>query len=297
MKTLAKLVFVVTTLLLTATGTAQSPNDGDELKMAAMEALMSAPASRSLPLVKKVLAGDHSNELKERALFILSQIDAEEAQSILLDFANEASGDLQLEAIRMIGIGGNHESLTSLRSVYEAGAPEAREAVLEAYMIAGDKAAVFQIAVNAEGEDFENAVDMLGVMGARDELRELRSRNGASETLIDAYAISGDLESLRELAADSSDVALQAQAIEAMGIVGGEQVSAALIEIYGSATSDKIREAALDGMMISGYDAGVLGLYRASDNAAEKKELLQLLVMMGSDDVWEVIDAALDGGE
>ena len=90
----------------------------------------------------------------------------------------------------MIGIGGNHDALANLKSLYESGSPDAREAILEAYMIAGDKAAVFEIAISAEGEDFEDAVDMLGVMGAREELRELKSRTGASETLIDAYAIS-----------------------------------------------------------------------------------------------------------
>ena len=37
-----------------------------------------------MPLVKKVLAGDNSDEVKERALFILSQIDTAEAHSMLL---------------------------------------------------------------------------------------------------------------------------------------------------------------------------------------------------------------------
>lgn len=299
MKTLVKLALVLAALLLSTASGAQteSLDDREDLKMAALEALISAPASRALPLVKKVLDGNHSSELKERALFILSQIDTEEAQSMLIKFANGASGELQLEAIRMIGIGGNHNALANLKSVYETGTPDAREAVLEAYMIAGDKAAVFEIATNAEGEDFDRAVDMLGVMGAREELRELRSRTGASETLIQAYAISGDFESLRELASDSSSVELQTQAIEALGIIGGERVNDALVDIYRTASSDDVREAALQGMLISGHDSGPLELYRASDDPVEKKELLKLLVIMGSDDVWEVIDSALEGGE
>lgn len=297
MKTFAKLTVSFVVLLLSGASAAQSLDDNEDLKMAALEALMSAPASRALPLVKKVLAGNHSSKLKERALFILSQIETEEAQSILWNFANEASGELQLEAIRMIGIGGNHAALANLKSVYESGTPDAREAILEAYMIAGDKAAVFEIAISAEGEDFENAVDMLGVMGAREELRELKSRTGASETLIDAYAISGDFESLRELALDGSNKEHQSQAIEALGIIGGDRVNETLVEIYRTASSDDIREAALQGMMISGHDSGALELYRTSDDPTEKKELLQLLVIMGSDDVWDVIDNALEGDE
>ena len=56
-------------------------------------------------------------------------------------------------------------------------------------------------------------------------------------------------------------------------------------------------EAALDGMLIAGHDEGVLEIYRGSDDGAEKKELLEYLVIMGSDEVWDLIDAALmEGG-
>jgi HEAT repeat protein len=296
----AKLVLITAGLMLSATSIAQSEllDDAEELKLAALEALITAPAERALPLVNKVLAGNNSDEVKERALFILSQIDAPEAQSTLLRFAREEDGDLQAEAIRMIGISGDKEALASLGAIYQSGNREARDAVLEAYLIAGDKQAVFEIAANADNEDdFEEAVDMLGAMGARDELRELRSRAGMSDTLLDAYAISGDFETLRELALDGSDVELQTQAIEAMGIVGGDQVNATLVEIYQGAVTDEIREAALDGLLISGHDSGILDLYRASDSPAEKKELLEYLVMMGSDDIWNIIDSALAGDE
>ena len=299
MKTATKFVLVTAALLLAATSAAQDDprDDTDQLKIAAIEALMHAPPDRALPLVRKVLAGNHSNEIKERALFILSQVDDPAAQATLLDFANDSSGELQLEAIRMIGIGGDEDALSKLKSIYESGDTEAREAVLEAFMIAGDKQSVFDIAVTAEDDEFDNAVDMLSVMGARDELRELRNRTGASEALIHAYAVSGDFEPLRELALDGSDVELQVEAIHAMGIVGGEQVEATLVEIYRGATADDIREAALDGMLISGYDAGVLELYRSSQDAAEKMELLQRLVMIGSDEVWNIIDSTLDGDQ
>ena len=300
MKTLAKFILVTVALLLSTPSIAQSDvNDvsdvSEELKLAALEALIAAPADKALPLVSKVLAGNHSDEVKERALFILSQIDEPEAQATLLRIAREGEGELGVEAVRMIGIGGNDESLASLTAIYENGDSETREAVLEAYMIAGDKRSVFNIAVTAEGRDFEEALDMLTVMGALEELRELRGKTGVSEALINAYAISGDFESLRELALDGSNAERQTQAIEAMGIVGGEQVDTTLVEIYRNASSEDVREAALHGMLISGHDAGILELYRASEDPSEKKELLQMLVMTGSDEVWNIIDSALDG--
>ena len=194
MKTLAKAVFIISTLLFATPGLTQSDvadvrDVNDELKLAAIEALISAPADKALPLVSKVLEGNHSTEVKEAALFILSQIDEPEAQTTLLKFANEESGELQLEAIRMIGIGGG-TSMSNLKSIYESGDSDAREAVLEAFMIAGDKESVFEIAKIAEGDDFDEAVEMLAVMGARDELRQLRAARGTSESLIEACAIS-----------------------------------------------------------------------------------------------------------
>ena len=295
MKTLAKIVLLTSALLLASTGLAQTA-DNDDLKLAAIEALITAPDERALPLVTKVLEGNHSTEVKEAAMFILSQIELPEAQAALLKFAREESGELQLEAIRMIGIGGG-DGLSNLQSIYDTGNSEAREAVLEAFMIAGDKQAVFEIAKIAEGDDFEEAVEMLAVMGAQDELRQLRSTKGISEALIEACAISGDFDCLRELAADGSNVELQTEAIEAMGIIGGDQVNAALVEIYKNASNDDIRGAALDGLMISGNDVGLLELYRSSEDSSEKKELLEYLVMTGSDEVWNIIDSALDGDD
>ncbi len=296
MNNVAKLILLSAALLLPTAALAQ--DDDDELKMAALEALMSAPPDRAMPLVSKVLAGNHSTEVKERALFILSQIDSDEAHATLLQFARDDSSELQAEAIRMIGIGGDADALAGLGEIYRSGNSEVRDAVLEAYLIADDKQAVYQIALNAEDEDdFENAVDMLGAMGAREELRELRGRAGLSESLIEAYAISGDAETLRELALDGSSPDVQVQAIEALGIVGGKDSDSTLMEIYRGADSDDVRDAALEGMLISGYDEGVLELYRSASDSKEKRRLLEYLVMMDSDAIYEVIDQALAGDQ
>jgi len=296
------LILIGFALLFAATGLAQTDVDDvadvrdvdEELMLAAVEILISAPDEKALPMIRKVLAGNHSTEVKEAAMFILSQIDLPEAHTTLIEFATETSGELQIEAIRMIGINGADDALSDLKGIYESGDSEAREAVLEAFMIAGDKQAVFEIAAISEGDDYEAAVEMLAVMDATEELRQLRSTKGASEALIEACAISGDFECLRELALDDSDIDLQTEAIEAMGIVGGDRVNTTLVEIYGNANNDDIREAALDGMLISGNDSGVLEIYRSSTDSAEKMELLEYLVMMGSDDVWDIIDATLD---
>lgn len=306
MKTLSTTLCAAALLVLASPAAGQDgTSDREELQLAAMEALITAPAERALPLARKVVTGDYSNEMKERALFVLSQIDRPDARELILDVARNSSGDLRHEAVRMIGISGNREALMLLGDMYIAGDENLNEAIVEAYLIAGDEEAVYALATQAlAAEDaggFQAAVEALGAMGAREQLARLRTdalqgNADISEALIEAYAITGDFDSLRELAIDASDPGQQAAAIEALGIVGGGAVDQLLVEIYRNATENEIREAALEGMLISGYDAGVLELYRASDDPAEKKALLETLVMMDSEEVWAILDSALDGG-
>jgi HEAT repeat protein len=295
MKTTTKIAFLLLLLCAPMSGFAQQ-GENEELKIAALEALISAPPERAMPIVQKVLAGDDSDELKARALFVLSQIDTPEAQSLLVDTARNSSGELQNEAIRMIGISGNSAAIGELAGLYASGDQNTKEAVLEAYLIAGDADPVFQIALNTDDPgEFASAVEMLGAMGALDELRALRERSGMSDALIDAYAIAGDVESLEALARDGSDPERQAQALEALGIAGGAGTT--LAEIYRSSDNADVREAALDGMMIGGHDDIVLELFRSSDDSEEKRAMLELLVMMGSDEVWDIIDQTLEAGQ
>jgi len=299
MRSRYKLIFTLLALAATNSSLAQSDDSqsmdsAEELKLAALEALIAAPPERALPLASKVLAGNHSDEVKSRALFVLSQIDDPAAQTQLVNVAEQSSGMLQEEAIRMIGISGHPDALGKLSELYRSGDADVRNAVLEAHVIADNVAGLYDIATNAQSEDeFSDAVEMLAAMGARDELRQLRQSAGVSDSLIEAYGISGDVESLRELALDGSDPDRQAKAIEALGITGEDDIGALLAEIYRSAVSDDIRNAAVDGLMIAGDDQAILDLYRASDNTAEKRRLLEALAVTSSDLLLEVIDEAL----
>lgn len=266
----------------------------DELKIAALEVLMSAPEERALPIVRRVLEGDNSDEVKSRALFVLSQIGLPEAQVILLDTARSSSGELQLQSIRMLGISGEPGALAGLGEIYRSGDLELKEAVLQAYLIAGDSNAVYELAVNADNdEEFKIAVQTLGAMGATEELRKLRGQGGDSETLVRAYSIAGDYESLREMAMDPSNPQLQVKAIQSLGVVGGDEIDQTLMQIYRDGEQKYVRDAALHGMMISGYDQGLVELFRASDDAGEKRMLLQMLAAMDSDAALDIIDETL----
>ena len=271
MKIRKTLIIATIAVLVTSVVEAQDgvEDSSDALKIAALEALLAAPPERALPLVTKVLDADNTTEVKEAALFVLSQIDLPEAQQQLLEMARSGDPDLSAEAVRMIGISGDPDALAGLGALYGAGDEQLREAVLEAYLIAGETGAVYDIAASASSaEEFAGAVEILGAMGATEELRSLSETSGYTEELI-----------------------------QALGIAGGDDVNETLMRLYRSAETDVVREAALEGMLISGYDEGVLELYRESTDVNEKRELLQMLSIMNSDLMLEIIDAALEDEE
>ncbi len=286
------------TTALAQSGSSDELNEREELAVTALEALMSAPSERALPLVQKVLNGNHSDRVKSRALFVLGQINLPEAQSALIEFAENANSALQTEAIRMIGISGKTQAL---EGIYASGSMEIKHQVLQAYMIAGDKQSVYRIASNADDDkEFDEAIKMLGVMGAVDELRELAERGNLTESLLQAYVISGDLEGLQSLinteaAADNPE--LRIQAISSLGVIGGDRASQVLIDTYRDADTHEVRQAALQGMLISGNEEGLLELYRESRDSEEKRDLLRTLGIMGGDAALEAIDAALEGNQ
>ncbi|MEL7448780.1 MAG: HEAT repeat domain-containing protein [Pseudomonadota bacterium] len=269
-------------------------SDKEHLQLTALEGLMSAPPERAMPLLRKVLTGGHSDAVKGRALFVLAQIDLPEAQQLLADMARDSSGSLQQEAIRAIGINGEAGSLAMLADIYRSGNAETRESVLQAYLIADDTAAVFALAQNADSdEDFDRAVRVLGMMDAREELSRLAERGAASPGLIQAYAIAGDLDSLRRIAATQSNPEQRLNAIRSMGIVGGEEAGAALLGIYQDADDEATREAALQGMLITDHDEGVMQLFQGSSDPEEKRKLLRALVHMDSELALDLIDSTL----
>ena len=273
----------------------RAPTEDEELALAAMEGLMAQAPERALPIIKKVLAGPQTRLVKQRALFVLSQIDSPEAQEILVQTARSSDPAMRGEAIRSIGIGGDPKALDGLMAIYNAGGPDVKGEVLQAWLIAGHKEAVYQVALNAKTEGEANeAIRMLGVMGATDELRKLGDKPNAASGLVDAYALSGDLASLRKIAEGSGDRAVRIDAIRKIGLIDSDAARAALRDIYSRSTDAEIKDAALQGMLIVGDEQGVLALYKSARTTEEKRVLLRTLTTMDGDVALQAIDAALE---
>jgi HEAT repeat protein len=296
MRSLIQPILIALLIVASDPAFAQKPTEQEELALTAMEGLMQQSPERALPIIKKVLAGQQSTLIKKRALFVLSQLESPEADEILLQTARSPDQALRREAIRNIGIGGHDKALAGLQQIYTSGDAEMKEQVLHAWMIAGRKQEVYQVAVNAKSEDeAAAAIHMLTVMGAVDELRKLGDRPNAQGSLIEAYAINEDLDSLRKIAEGNADPKLRAEAVRKIGIISNDSARKALREIYSRSPDPKIKSAALEGMLISDDDKGVFELYKVATTPEEKETLLRTLTQMDSDLALDAIDHALEG--
>ena len=111
---------IIATIALLATGAARAQDAVSDvedpnqvLKIAALEALISAPPERALPLAIKVLDAENTSEVKEAALFVLSQIEMPEARNKLLDVARRR--ETQLDEVDN-EIANKHRALDDLRA-------------------------------------------------------------------------------------------------------------------------------------------------------------------------------------
>ncbi|MEO0575688.1 MAG: HEAT repeat domain-containing protein [Pseudomonadota bacterium] len=274
---------------------ADTPTDKDQLKISAIESLMATSSEKALPILSRVMTSDNSDVVKSRALFVIGQFDVPESRAILLDLARGTNANLQASAIRTIGINGNADALAQLDDIFKNGDNTVKQHILQAYLIADDAEAMFKAAVAAEDSRvFDSAVQKLGAMGATQQLKQLRERAGTSQSLIHAYAIAGDTESLLAIAKDSANPTQQTHAIHSLGIADdGPKTGEALIDIYRSSQNDTVRRAVMNGLMVGDFDDHLLTLFSESTDQKEKAELLRQLVIMDSDIAMQAIDSAL----
>src|SRR5205814_1751239 len=96
------------------------PSDDDDVRIVALEGLMQMNAESALPILKQVLAkrGDCTEELRKKAVFIISQKRSSEATSLLLEAArSDPSAEVRGEAIQWLGQTRSPEAVASLDSV------------------------------------------------------------------------------------------------------------------------------------------------------------------------------------
>lgn len=272
----------------------------DDLADIAVEGLLNAPPERALPLLKKVLASQRSLKVKKRALFVLSQLDTPEAMNVVLGAAkNAGEPELRNEAIRMLGISGEKSAIEGLVDIYaSSSSAEEKRRVIEAWLVADRKDLVLKTArTEADPKVRRKAIETLGAMDASDELQELFDATQDTDNrraIIQSLGVAGNTSALKSIAGNATlPEKERVAALHALGIAGDQGGGAALVDIYAKADTPALREAALQGLMITGDVASVKKLYRNARSADEKKAVLRVLMTMDDDGAIDVIEHEL----
>lgn len=272
----------------------------DDLADIAVEGLLNAPPERALPLLKKVLASQRSLKVKKRALFVLSQLDTPEAMNVVLGAAkNAGEPELRSEAVRMLGISGEKSAIEGLVDIYaSSSSAEEKRRVIEAWLVADRKDLVLKTArTEADPKVRRKAIETLGAMDASDELQELFDATQDTDNrraIIQSLGVAGNTSALKSIAGNATlPEKERVAALHALGIAGDQGGGAALVDIYAKADTPALREAALQGLMITGDVASVKKLYRNARSADEKKAVLRVLMTMDDDGAIDVIEHEL----
>lgn len=261
--------------------------EDEELKLIAIQNLMTMDPQQALPLLRKVLDNPKSSpKLKEKALFVLSQSGSPEAREILV---RAAKGDgypgLQRKAIQNLGIFGGGENAAALAEIYAASAErEVKRAVLQAYLVSGQRDRLMALAkAEADASLRRDAIHQLGAMGASDQLWAMYA-SGDRETkraIQQALFVGGNGPRLVELARTEKDPELRRDAIRQLGLVGSAETSAAMEEIYRTETDRGVREAVLQGFFVQGNAKRLIEIAKTEKDPEMRRRAVQHLSVMG----------------
>jgi hypothetical protein len=277
---------------------ATSVADGDEnLKLIAINGLMNSDPERAIPLLQQLLTGTQSMKVKERALFVLSQSSSERAQDLMAKIARgEIQPDLQTKAIQNLGIAGKKKVLSDLYA--SSSSTEVKRAALKAMGIGGARDELLTAARSERDPQLRReAINGLAIGGGREQLRQLYKETTDSQTkrdLIHSAVVTGDSEFLVNSVQNESDFELKREALQTLGVTGGQNNAPFLANIYTSDKDPRIRDAAINGLFVSGAAHELVELTKKETDPEMKRRLVSRLSIMNNKEATDYLIQLLE---
>ena len=240
-------------------------------------------ARARVPLLKKVLASQRSIKVKKRALFVLSQLETNEAMNVVLDAAKNArEPELRREAIRMLGMSGENDrdraSRRYLRIQQERGRKGERDRSLAGRRPQRSRAEDRPRRARSRGAStrpsrhsarWEHLTSCASCSMQRKDADNRRA-------IIQSLGVAGNASALKSIAGNASlPQNERVEAMHALGVAGDHGGAAALVDLYAKADTPALRDAVLQGLLISDDSDAVTKLYSNARTTEEKKALLQ----------------------
>jgi HEAT repeat protein len=284
-------------------GTAGGSDLDEELRMYALAQLMDRDPERALPLVLDMMNSTDSENVRSDTLFMLGMSDDPRAQQLIAQIARDSKNpDLQVDAIHMLGISSNQPSIDLLSDLYhESTSIEVKKAVIQAYMIGDDSDEVVDLLLKMlktekNPELQKEIIQALGVMDATEQIAALYTSLDGFElrkTVLEAMMIADDTDGLIQVLESEKDAELRAVAMEMLAVNGDKASAEYLVGLYPGG-SQKEKTAIIQSMMIMDNAEGLIGLMKNETNPELKREILQMLVVMDSEESDEYLFKMLE---
>lgn len=284
------------------TGTGDEAEDqAEQDALAAIDALMATDNPKAVALLQRVLDGNRSDKVKIRALFVMIQLD-QAAGEKALDGVLKGTGSshLKREAVKMLAVGGDARSLDRLEAMYRQ-SPDSgiRAAVLEAWMIGDRPDLLARVAASEPDAALRHqAINLIGATGDGAALETLYTQLEDADdraVVLKAFGIAGEEGRLARIARAERDPELLRAALEGLGISGGKEATAAIVEIYRGSADAAVKRSAINGLIIADDGAAIAALYRGESDRDLKRELMLALSVADGDAALELIDRQLSG--
>lgn len=273
-------------------GGARSPQklpDDEELKLYALQMLMLNDPDRAEPLLEKYIKEGKSDELRERAMFILLQ-NPDATDSELLNDALSQATDVQLKmsAIRLLGVLDDEKSRALLDKTYRETDNDAiKHMIIQSYMTQGNVDRLMEIARTEKNRDLKyQAVTMLGVTGEIGLIKDMYKTETDPElrgAMLQGFALAGDGEMLFEILETEKDPEVRSAAIQHLIMVDVDGLGERLKKLYDDSLSVSDKNALVQVMALQGEAETLIALYRKEKDPGVRRHILQSMAMFMDD--------------
>jgi HEAT repeat protein len=201
----------------------------------------------------------------------------------------ETDPDIRRSAILGIAMAGNGDTAETLQSIYNStNSDEEKSSVLEALTMTDDaQDLVMQIIASEQNPELQRkAIHLLGIMDGTAELGELyRSLEDpeSRRAVLEAMSIADDSSGLLQVLETEQNPQLRADAIHSLGIAGDQAAADTLSSIYPGASREE-KSAVIESMMIMENTQALIGLLKQEDDPDLKREMLQMLTIIDSEE-------------
>jgi HEAT repeat protein len=140
------------------------------------------------------------------------------------------------------------------------------------------------------------AIHMLGAMEATSEIAELYATVDEVElrkAVLQSMMIADDTDGLIEVLKTETDPEIRAAAIQALAVSDEDVAADYLVSLYPNGSVDE-KQAVIQSMMIMEDSEGLISLLKTETDPERRREMLQMLTMMDSEEAQEYLFELLE---